>query len=132
MVDLIGGQVDMMVGSIFIGEPQVKAGKLRMIALTGPARVPRFSDIPTVAESLPGFEATSHVGLHVPTGTPKETIEKLYSAMATAVSQPQVRERMIGEGITPLGTRPEVYGEYLRRETEKWTRLIQQTGIKLD
>lgn len=132
MTDLIGGQVDMMVGSIFIGEPQVKAGKLRMIALTGPARAPRFAEIPTVAESLPGFNATSHVGLHVPTGTPKDAIEKLYTAMAAAVSQPQVRERMIAEGITPLGTRPEVYGEYLRRETEKWTKLIQQNGIKLD
>lgn len=132
MVDLIGGQVDMMMGSVFIGEPQVKAGRLRMIAVTGPARAPRHPDIPTVAETYPGFEASSHVGLHVPTGSPKEAIEKLYVAMVAAVAQPAIREKMLSEGITPLGTRPEVYAEYLRREIDKWTRLIQQTGIKLE
>jgi tripartite-type tricarboxylate transporter receptor subunit TctC len=132
MTDLIGGQVDMMVGSIFIGEPQVRAGKLRMLAVTGPARAPRYPEVPTVAETLPGFEASSHVGLHVPAGTPREAIDKLQAAMAAAVSQPVVRERMLGEGITPLGTGADAYGEYLRRETAKWTRLIRDTGIRLE
>jgi tripartite-type tricarboxylate transporter receptor subunit TctC len=122
----------MMMGSIFIGEPQVRAGRLRMLAVMGPARAPRYPDVPTEAETIPAFEASSHVGLHVPAGTPREAIEKLYSAMAAAVAQPNVRERMLSEGITPLGTRPEVYGEYLRRETDKWSKLIQQTGIKLE
>jgi tripartite-type tricarboxylate transporter receptor subunit TctC len=132
MVDVIGGQVDMMMGSIFIGEPQVRAGKLRMLAVMGPARAPRYPDVPTVAETIPAFEASSHVGLHVPAGTPREAIEKLYGAMAAAVAQANVRERMLSEGITPLGTRPEVYAEYLRRETDKWSKLIQQTGIRLE
>jgi len=131
MVDLIGGQVDMMIASVFIGEPQVKAGKARMIAITGPTRAERFPDMPTIAETIPGFEATSYFGLHVSAGTPKDIIDKLSAAMATAVAQSRLRERMLAEGITPLGTRPEAYAEHLRLEREKWSALIKQKGISL-
>ncbi len=132
MIDLIGGQVDMLIASIFTGEPQVKAGKVRMIAVTGPTRAERFPDVPTMAESFPGCEATSHVGLHVSGGTPNEIIEKLNASMAAALAQPRLRERMLAEGITPLGTRPEAYAEYLSRERSKWSSLIKEKGIKLE
>lgn len=132
MVDLIGGQVDMMVGSVFIGEPQVKAGKVRMIAVTGPARALRYPEVPIVADTLPGYEATSHVGLHVSAGTPREAIDKLNTAMTYAIAQPHVREKMISEGITPLGTKADAYADYLRREIDKWTQVIKRNGIKLD
>ncbi len=132
MIDLIGGQADMMVGSIFIGEPQVKAGKLRMIAVTGPTRAPRYPEVPTVADTISGYEATSHVGLHVPAGTPADIIEKLNVAMKAAVAQPNVTEKMLSDGITPLATGVQEYEAYLQREIEKWKRVIKQNGIKLD
>ncbi|MFT4101533.1 MAG: tripartite tricarboxylate transporter substrate binding protein [Burkholderiaceae bacterium] len=132
MVDLIGGQADMMVGSVFIGEPQVKAGKVRMIAVTGPARAPRYPEIPTVADTISGYEATSHVGLHVPAGTPADIIDKLNAAMKAAVAQPNVTEKMLADGITPLATGVQEYEAYLQRETEKWKRVIKQNGIRLD
>ena len=132
MVDLIGGQIDMMVGSVFIGEPQVRAGKLRMIAVTGPSRALRYPDVPIVADTIPGYEATSHVGLHVSAGTPREAIDKLNAAMMQAIAQPHVREKMIAEGITPLGTKADAYADYLRRETDKWAQVIRRNAIKLD
>lgn len=132
MVDLLGGQVDVLVASVLTGEPQVKAGKVRMIAVTGPARVERFPDVPTVAETLPGYEATSHVGLHVPAGTPRDAIDRLGAALLQAISQPAVREKMISEGITPAGMKTDAYAEYLRRETDKWQQVIREQKIRLD
>jgi tripartite-type tricarboxylate transporter receptor subunit TctC len=110
----------------------VKAGKLRMIAVTGPSRAPRYPDVPIVADTLPGYEATSHVGLHVPGGTPPEVIERLNAAVLAAIAQPAVRERMISEGITPIGSRPQEYADYLKRETDKWAKVIKQNNIKVD
>lgn len=132
MVDLLGGQVDVLMASVLTGEPQVKAGKVRMIAVTGPARVERYPDVPTVAESIPGYEATSHVGLHVPAGTPREAVDKLGAALFAAVAQPAVREKMISEGITPAPMKADPYAAYLRRETDKWQQVIRQQKIRLD
>lgn len=132
MVDVLGGRVDLMVGSVFIGEPHVKAGKLRMIAVTGPTRAPRHADVPMVGETIAGYEATSHVGLHVPAGTPPEVIDKLNAAMRQALAQNAVRERMLNEGITPVGSSAREYGEWLQRETAKWRKLIAEKNIKLD
>jgi tripartite-type tricarboxylate transporter receptor subunit TctC len=132
MVDLLGGQVDVLMASVLTGEPQVKAGKVRMIAVTGPARVERYPDVPTVGETLPGYEATSHVGLHVPAGTPREAIDKLGAALFAAIAQPAVREKMISEGITPAPMKADAYAAYLRRESDKWQQVIRQQKIRLD
>lgn len=132
MTDLLGGQVDVLIASVLIGEQQLKSGKLRMLAVTDPARIERFPDVPAVAETLPGYSASAHVGLHVPTGTPKLAVDKLASALATAIAQPTVREKMVAQGITPMGQGSEAYAQYLRTETDKWRQLIQQKQIKLN
>lgn len=132
LVDLLSGQIDFMVASVSFAEPHVKAGKMRVLALTGPNRLPAYPAITTIAESgYPGYEATTQVGLHVPKGTPRARIEKLNAALNQALQSKELLERMASSGVTPVGGSPEAYATFLTREQEKWGRVIRQAGIKL-
>ncbi|WP_234264784.1 Bug family tripartite tricarboxylate transporter substrate binding protein [Hydrogenophaga sp. NFH-34] len=132
LVDLLSGQIDFMIASVSFAEPHVKAGKMRVLALTGPNRLPNYPAIATIAESgFPGYEATTQVGLHVPKGTPRERIDKLNAALNQALQSKELRERMAANGVTPVGGTPEAYAQFLTQEYEKWGHVIKQAGIKL-
>jgi tripartite-type tricarboxylate transporter receptor subunit TctC len=133
LIDLFAGQIDYIVGSVSFADPHVKSGKLRVLALTGPSRLPIYPDVPTIAESgYPGYEATTHVGLHVPRGTPRERIEKLNAALNTALKSKELQDRMTASGVSPMGGTPEAYAAFLRKESDKWGKVIKQAGIKLE
>ena len=130
--DLLGGQVDLM----FINQdaviPHLKTGRLVPLAITSATRNPLFPDLPTVAESgFPGFEATAWAGLSVPRGTPPAVVERLHAAAVKAVNGP-MRARQEAMGAVVVGSSPAQFQDFVRAETDKWTRVIRAAGIKPD
>ncbi len=133
VTDLMSGRIDYMVASVSFADPYVKSGDLRVLALTGPQRLQNFPNLPTIAESgYPGYEATTHVGLHTSRGTPADRIKILNAAMNAALKSEELRARMAANGVTPLGGSPEAYMHFLESERAKWGKLIQQANIHLD
>ncbi|SDC80625.1 Tripartite-type tricarboxylate transporter, receptor component TctC [Variovorax sp. CF079] len=111
----------------------VKAGKLRALVVTGAERNPLYPDVPTVAESgYPGFTAVSWTGLSAPKGTPQAVVDKLEAAMVTAFSQPAVRAKLEGNGFVVVASKSSDYSEFVKKEIERWSKVIHTAGIKAD
>ena len=112
--------------------PQVRAGKLRAIAVTTPKRASIAADIPALAESLPGYDVTAWYGLMVPAGTSKEIIARLHSATVTALGQSEVKERFATTDLEPGASTPEQFGALVRTEIAKWAKVIRESGLRAD
>ncbi|MFL5091796.1 MAG: Bug family tripartite tricarboxylate transporter substrate binding protein [Xanthobacteraceae bacterium] len=132
LVDLLGGRVHVTF-SVPTAAAHVKSGELRALAVTGNQRIAALPDVPTVAEAgLPDLEFGSWNGLHVPTGTPKPIIEKLNGAVAKARNLADVQTRMRDVGLEPEGGTPAEFGEFVRRDVERWGRIVKETGVKME
>ena len=126
LTDLIGGQVQVMFDNLPSSLPQIKAGKLRAIAVTSTQRAPALPDVPTIAESgLPGFEATSWFGVVAPAGTPPAIVARLNADVNQWLQTPDAREKLLAQGAAAAGGSPEQFAAYIRAETEK-------SGAKVD
>ena len=131
-IDLISGQVTWMFGTILPTIPHVRAGKLRALAVSGKRRAEVLPEVPTVAEHVPGFEASSWYGVFAPAGTPAEVIIKLNQEMARALTPVEVRQRLAAEGTEVVAGNPEDFMQLFRAEAAKWARVIKQAGIRLE
>jgi tripartite-type tricarboxylate transporter receptor subunit TctC len=108
----------------------VRAGKLRLIGVTTPRRMPQFPDVPTVSESgLPGFEFNSWFALMAPAGTPKPIVHTLHTEITKALADPEVREKLLAQGLSPRGTSPEELARDMRAQLARYAALIRQAGI---
>jgi tripartite-type tricarboxylate transporter receptor subunit TctC len=108
----------------------IKAGKVRLIGVTTPARMPQYADVPTVAESgLPGFEFNSWFAMMAPAGTPKPILQFLSAEIDKALKDPEVRDKLIALGLTPRGTTPDQLGTAMRAQLSRYGKLIKQAGI---
>jgi len=133
VADLMGGQVDYMFDSITSAKPHIESGKLKALAVTTEKRSSTLPDLPTVAESgMEGYELTPWFATFAPAGTPPEIIEKLHAAMIKAMDTERVREIFATIGAEYIGSTPEELKSYLVVETEKWQRIIDETGISVD
>jgi tripartite-type tricarboxylate transporter receptor subunit TctC len=131
--DLVGGQVPVMFLDLAAGGPQIRAGKIRALAVASPKRIVPLPDVPTVAESgVPGFEAWAWQGLVAPAGTPREALERARADYAKAVGDAGVRQKLIDAGVEPLTSSPEELAAYIRSETAKWAKVIQEGNIKVE
>jgi tripartite-type tricarboxylate transporter receptor subunit TctC len=130
--DVVGGQVQMTFEALAIGMPQVNAGRLKALATTGTQRLGVLPDVPTVAESLPGFNVKNWFGIAAPAGTPPDRIERLQKSIVNALRQPDVATTLAGLGVEAVGDTPAQFGTYIRTETERWQQLITRNGIKAD
>ncbi len=132
LLDLIGGQVDVAVISVFAALPHIKTGKVRPIAGLGPDRPVQLPDLRTVAEmGLPGFNAgNSFLGLHAPRGTPPEVIKRLAEAAAAAIRVPEVNQKIKEQGGRPVGSTPEEYSKFITAEQTQARQMMTQAGIK--
>lgn len=129
--DLIAGQTQLTFSNLPTIIQQVRAGRLRALAVTGNKRSPAVPDIPTVAESgVPGFAVTTWFGMAAPARTPRPVIERLNSEFVRALNAPDIRERLAALGADPVGNTPEQYTAFIQSELEKWTRVIKAAGIK--
>ena len=130
---LIAGEIQVMFAPIVAVLPQVKAGRLRALAVTSATRSAAAPELPTLAEAgLPGYEISSWFGLFAPANTPAPVIERLYRETAKALQSPEVRERFAREGAEPVGSSPADFTGYVRAEYAKYTRIVRDSGIKAD
>ena len=129
---LLGGTVDLSFDTVVTALGNVKAGKLVPLAVSGAKRTTLAPDLPTVAETLPGFEADSWTGLMTPAGTPQPVIARIQSEVAKMLASPEIRERFAGMGAEGVGNRPDEFAAYLREETARYAKLVREANLKLD
>jgi tripartite-type tricarboxylate transporter receptor subunit TctC len=133
MGDLIGGQVVMLFDQPVSSMPHVKAGKLRVLGISSGKRFSTMQDIPTVAEQgVVGFEAISWAGACAPGGTPKPIVDRLYNEIAKVLKLPDIRERLLRDGIEPIGSTPEQFTEHTKKEAVKWSKVVKDSGARVD
>jgi tripartite-type tricarboxylate transporter receptor subunit TctC len=131
LTDLVGGQVQVMFDNIPTAMEFVRSGQLRGLAVTGAARSETLFDLPTVADFLPGYEATSWYGLGAPKGTPAEIIDKLNREVNAILADPKTKARFAELGATLLSGSPAEFGKLVADETEKWGKVVKFSGAKV-
>ncbi len=130
--DVIAGRVQLMIDPLFSALPYIKAGKLKAIAIASAKRAANTPDIPTVAETLPGFVVQSLNGIVVPAATPRPIVAKISADLATAVRYPDMRARMAEIGLEPAGSTPEEFDALIRSEIERWAKVVKFSGAKAE
>ena len=128
VIDLMGGHIQLMFGAIPTVGPHVKSGKLRAIAISSPKRWPLFPELPTVSETLPGFEAATWYGVLAPAGTPPAIVSKLQIDMAGALQHPEVNSFVTGRGFAAIGNKPDEFMKIIERDMQKWGKLLRTLG----
>ena len=128
LTDLLGAHVSMYFSSLPSAIGLVKEGKVRALAVTGTTRSDVFPDIPTVAETLPGFEAVLRYGIVAPAGTPRPIIDKLNAALRQALAEPDTIARMARDGTEASPGSPEDYATVIDREERKWSEVVKRSG----
>jgi tripartite-type tricarboxylate transporter receptor subunit TctC len=130
---VLGGQVDIMFDAISTIVGHVNAGKLKALGTSGKSRSGVTPNIPTVAEAgVPGYEATIWLGLMAPAATPKPVLERLSGAVNKIINSPEVKEIWAKQGAVPLGMTPDEFGRFVREDVAKWSKLVKETGMKVD
>jgi tripartite-type tricarboxylate transporter receptor subunit TctC len=133
VIDLVAGRVDVMFNLIPNVMEQVKAGRLKVLAISGEHRSELTPEIPTVAESgLPGFGFSVWIGVLAPAGTPKPIIDRLNTEINKIISSPEVKERFAKQGVEVALTTPEQFNTFLKSEVDRWGKVVHEAGIKAD
>jgi len=130
LTDLLAGQVQVTFSPVGSSLAYIRAGRLRALAVTGPARTPTLPGVPTVAEFLPGYEATASDGLGAPRNTPASIIDTLNKEVNAALTDPAIKDRLAGLGSVPAPMSPAEYGKFIAAETAKWAKVVNFAGIK--
>jgi tripartite-type tricarboxylate transporter receptor subunit TctC len=130
--DVIAGRVELIIDPLFSSLPHVKAGMLKPIAVMSSKRSPIAPNIPTVAETLPGFDVQSIFGAVVAAGVPKDVVAKISADMNKALASPEVKARMAEVGLTPVGTTSEQFASYIHAEIPKWAKVVKASGATAD
>src|SRR5690606_20536618 len=129
---LIGGQLDAIFNNLQAAATQSKAGHIRILAVSGPARSRRFPDVPTMDEIIPGTIGEAWFGISGPKGIPTEIISHLEDTLAEIIQDENVREQLGGVGMTPMGLRQPEFAVFLGEESKKWAPIIEAADIKLN
>ncbi len=133
MIDLLGGQLDFMFDSVLTSTPLIKAGRLRALGQTAGRRSPVLADVPSIGEAaLPGYDVSTWFGLVAPANTPREIIAKLNAAMVKSLAASETRERLLAQGIEPLGGTPAAFAQLLRDELPKWAQVVKVSGARIE
>jgi tripartite-type tricarboxylate transporter receptor subunit TctC len=132
MIDLVGGQVNVMFVSAPQAIPQVKAGRIKALAIGSASRISQLPDTPTVAETLPGFAAQSWVGMLVPAGVPRDLVGRYGAEARRALADPEVRGKLGSQGFDVVGSTPEAFLAFARAESDKWAKVIRDYNIRVE
>jgi tripartite-type tricarboxylate transporter receptor subunit TctC len=130
VTDLLGAQLMAGVGGISSGIGHIKAGKLKALGVTTPVRVAELPDVPTIADTIPGFDASGWSGVVAPKNTPKDVIDKLAAAIGTIQADPKFKERLSDFGAPLFALSPEAFGKFIVEETAKWGKVVRFAGLK--
>jgi len=127
---LIGGEVSVGFTDMLITLPQVKSGRLRALAVTGPERSALIPDLPTIAEAgLPGYSVTAWFGLLAPAAAPPEIIVRINAEIVKSLRTPQLMERLAALGADPVGSTPAAFAAHIRNEIAKWSKVVKAAGL---
>src|ERR1700716_4052913 len=132
LTDMLGGQVQVIFDNMPSILQHIRAGSLRALAVTTATRSSQLPDIPTVADTVPGYEASALFGMGAPKNTPKEIIEKLNREINAVLAEPAIKARLIELGGEPLIGPPDAFGAMIVAETEKWKKVVEFAGIKVE
>jgi tripartite-type tricarboxylate transporter receptor subunit TctC len=130
--DVMAGQVDMMFDTTVVAGPHIESGKLRALAVTSAKRLPNLPNVPTVAETVPGYEVVSWQAIFAPAGTPKAIQQRLHDEVNKILAQPDVKERLAKLGMEPGQMSTEQFTAFQKAEVAKWAQLIKAANIKIE
>ena len=130
--DVLSGRVSLQIDPLQSSMSNIKSGKVKPLAITSPHRAAGFDDIPTVAETIPGFSVQSVSGIVVPSATPRDIVRKLSADINKALQSPDLIERMRQMGMEPSGDTPEEFDAMVRSEIDKWAKVVKASGAKVD
>ena len=130
--ELAGGQADFMLNGMLATYPHVNSGKLKLLAVSSKARYPSIPDVPTIGETLSGFESGSWQGVLAPGGTPRELVLKLNAEFIRIVSTPEMKEKLGAQGAIVATMTPEQFQQFLVAEKARWAKVVAQAGLKLE
>ena len=132
MTDLIAGHIQVYVQSVVQGAASVKDGRVRAIAILGPKRSAVLPEVPTMSETLAGYEATNWYGMVVPAATPAAVQKRIYADLAKVLRLVEVRDSILAQGAVPVASPPEEFAAFLKSETAKWAKVIKDADIRAD
>ena len=134
LLDLIGGNIDVMFDNLPSAMPHIKTGKLKAFAVTSAQRSTALPDTPTVEEAgrLKGFDAGSWFGLLAPAGTPPEIVNRIQQEVAKSLNTPAIKEKLLAQGAIPSGNTPQQFTEFINAEHIKWAKVVKASGAKVD
>jgi tripartite-type tricarboxylate transporter receptor subunit TctC len=132
LVDLIGGQVHVLFDNLPSSMVHIKAGKVRALAVTSQEREPSLPQLPTVGETVPGYEATAWFGIGMPKATPREVVEKVNAEVNRALADPKMRDRLAELGGKAIAGTPEDFARIIAAETAKWEKVVLSSGAKVE
>jgi tripartite-type tricarboxylate transporter receptor subunit TctC len=132
MADLVAGQYHYNFSGLQGAQVQVRAGRLRGIAVTTPKRIPAMADVPAMAEALPGFEVVGWYGVIGPKGMPQPIVARLHQELVKVLNQPDVNQRILSDGSEPVGSSPEEFRRFMSADLVKWADVVKKSGAKLN
>jgi tripartite-type tricarboxylate transporter receptor subunit TctC len=132
LIDLLAGRYDFNFAGLQGAQPHVRSGKLRAIAITTPKRMSVLPELPAMAEAVPGFEVLGWYGVIGPAGMPRPLVMRLHGELMKILALPDVRERIVADGAEPVGSSPEDFRQFMHADMAKWTKVVKESGAKLD
>jgi tripartite-type tricarboxylate transporter receptor subunit TctC len=132
LVDLLAGRYDFSFAGMQAAASQVRAGKLRGLAVTTPQRVGAMPDVPSVAEALPGYEFVGWYGVLGPANLPAPIVTRLHDELVKILEQPEVKARILADGSEPASSSPAEFRDFMNRDLAKWTKLVKESGAKFE
>jgi tripartite-type tricarboxylate transporter receptor subunit TctC len=132
ITDLIAGQIALTIASAVPLAPQVKAGKLRGMAVTGAQRSPSFPDLPAIAETVPGYEVVNWFGILAPAGVPPTVVARVNAELNKALAEPRIRDSLRAQGADAAGGRADEFAQVIRADFAKWAKVVRDSGARVD
>ncbi|MEO7393170.1 MAG: tripartite tricarboxylate transporter substrate-binding protein, partial [Ramlibacter sp.] len=134
LMDMVGGTMDVMFDNLPSSMPQIKAGKLKALAVTSRQRSSVLPEVPTLEEAggLKGFDATSWFGLLAPAGTPPEVVNRIQQEVTKSLGNPAIKEKLVAQGAIPSGNTPAEFARHIDAEHKKWAQVVKASGAKVD
>jgi tripartite-type tricarboxylate transporter receptor subunit TctC len=131
LTETMGGQVQMLITGFSAAQTHIRSGKLRALGMTGPTRVKAMPEVPTIGESVPGYQMMSWDGLFTTTGTPPATIGRLHGEVVAMLKRAEFNDKFVGLGMEPEGSTPQAFAAQIRDEKAKWAKVIQLARVPL-
>jgi tripartite-type tricarboxylate transporter receptor subunit TctC len=132
MADLIGGQVQMLITGYPGALPHIKSGKLRALGVTGAKRLAAAPDLPTIGETVKGYDVTSSYGVLLPVRAPKSIVARLHDEVAAVVKKPDIQERLVALGFEPEGNTPAEFAAQIKSELDKWAKVVKVANVTVE